>query len=147
MDYLIVAIVVVILLIIGFWYRRRSGSSQAPASTAQVPGHYSDLIQNLTTVKSWIFSNASNQGARSTLVFSNITPGTIDVSLDGSKATTYNYGPFSGNSDTAQLLDPSLGGPDKYVMYVMYSDPQNIIVEEKTAGKISFQNKLTSYSG
>jgi hypothetical protein len=145
-------IVLVLLVLLVLYFARgsflpsRSGIANGTVTAPAGGGHYTQLIQQLTSTPSWIYYDSANN-TRGTLTFSGVTPTsmTLAFSLDGT--VQYTYAPSPTNSDVAVLLDPSKGGESQFALYILWQSPTQILLEEKIQGKINDQNTLTAYSG
>lgn len=157
---IIVGIVVVLLLILSWYFgiihvqapSVNAAASPAPASAASSaadgtpsgPGKYGHLIDLLKGTPKWLYFNETSKQRMSITLQIQPDGKTCVMTADvAAKPATFNYGPSSANGDTMVLTDPAKGGEDKYATYVMYVNDRQLILEEKTDGKITFQQKLS----
>jgi hypothetical protein len=118
-----------------------NASSPSPSSSAK----YASLIAVLQKTPQWVYFDEKLK-SRQTIDFK-LNPNSQDLVMKASVAKepgNFKYSKAGGRDDTMQLLDPGKGDASKYATYIMYVDDKNIIIEEKTDGKITFQQKLNA---
>lgn len=158
MDGIKVACAIVILLVLAWYFgiiqlqapNVNVAAAPAPPSAAdtsasiQTQGKYGHLIELLKGTPKWLYFDEKAK-SRKSITFQVQPDGkTLVMTADvAEKPATFNYGPANGNGDTMVLTDPSKGGEDKYATYVMFVNERQLILEEKTDGKITFQQKLS----
>lgn len=153
----IAAVVIVILILV--WYfgiieinapSVNAAASPAPPSAAdnaasiQGQGKYKHLLNLLKGTPKWLYFDEKSKTRRSITFQIQPDGATLVMTADvAEKPATFNFGPANGNADTMVLLDSAKGGEDKYATYVMFVNDRQLIIEEKTDGKITFQQKLS----
>lgn len=150
--------VIIVLILLAMWFfgmiQVQSPSVNVAAAPAppsetntqasdQGQGKYQHLTELLQSTPKWLYFDEKTRQRRSITLQIQPDSKSLVMSADVmEKPVTLSYGPAVGNSDTMILLDSAKGGPDKYAVYVMYVNDRQLIIEEKTDGKITFQQKL-----
>jgi len=122
-----------------------SASVAAAPSTSSASGKYASLIATLQKTPQWVYFDEKLK-SRQTIDFK-LNPSSQDIVMKASVAKdpgNFKYSKAGGRDDTMELLDPGKGDASKYATYIMYVDDKNIIIEEKTDGKITFQQRLNA---
>lgn len=158
MDGMQIALLVVVILILAWYFgiiQVHSPSVDVAAAPAppgaadtsasiQGQGKYKHLIELLQATPKWLYFDEKSKSRKSITLQVQPDMKTLVMTADvAEKPATFNFGPASGNNDTMVLTDPARGGEDKYATYVMFVNDRQLIIEEKTDGKITFQQKLS----
>lgn len=117
----------------------------APSTSGSASGKYASLIATLQKTPQWVYFDEKIK-KRQTIDFK-LDPNSQDLIMKASVAKepgTFKFSKAGGRDDTMELLIPSKGDASKYATYIMYVDDKNIIIEEKTDGKITFQQRLNA---
>lgn len=144
------AIVLLVLIVASYlWYTGGLNAAPVPAlapaaSASSSSTKYDALVSLLQKTTHWAYFD-EKQKSRQTIDFK-INPSSQDLIMKASVAKdpgNFKFSKAGGRDDTMQLLDPGKGDASKYATYIMYVDDKNLVIEEKTDGKITFQQKLS----
>lgn len=122
-----------------------SSNASSPSPSSSASGKYASLIAVLQKTPQWVYFDEKIK-KRQTIDFK-INPNSQDLVMKASVAKepgNFKYSKAGGRDDTMELLIPGKGDASKYATYIMYVDDKNIIIEEKTEGKITFQQRLNA---
>lgn len=147
--YVAVALLILVVLVFAWWSGMFASTESpvqqpAPSVSDSQPSKYDTLVELLQKTTHWLYFDEKLR-SRQTIDFQ-LDPSTGDMVMKASVAKEpgkFKFSKAGGRDDTMQLLDPAKGDASAYATYIMYVDDKNLIIEEKTEGKITFQQRLS----